>query len=250
MTKLTPDDSKLWHVQQCPLFSVLTDEEKDTIAKTLHMIELERNKVVPPPPEDGPALYIVKKGHVELTFVDEEGNEAAVMILGPGDVFGALTGDDSQLYGEHCRTITEAYLCSIGRERFEGLLKRFPDLAFRLTKLSMLRIQKLQVRLAEMMMRPAESRLALAFLELDDQIGREHSSGGRKLSLPLSHSDLGKLIGTSREMVTVIMKRFREAGLVETPKRWIVLKDMEGLREVSGGKKIAEVAREASKTAS
>lgn len=229
------EERKIWHLKQCPLFSILTEEEKVQIARTTQMVELERNQTVPPPPENEPALYIVKRGNIELTYANAQGDKAAVMILGPGDVFGALTVEGESAFGESCRTLTEAGLCSIGRSRFEELIRRFPDLAFRLTKLSLLRIHRLQVRLAEMMMKPAEARLALALLELNEQVGRDHLSG-RKLGIPLSHADLARLIGTSREMVTILMRRFRESNLVETPKRWIVLKDLEGLRGVAEGR--------------
>lgn len=235
---MTTGHDKLWHIKQCPLFSVLNEAEMHAIEESTRMVELARNAVVPPPTGNEPALYIVKKGHVELTYVDEDGREAAVMILEPGDVFGDLSshGEQSALFGEHCKTISPACLCSISRSRFETLVQRFPDLAFRLSKLSLLRIHRLQVRLAEMMMRPSEARLASALLELDRQVGRDELHGGRRLGIGLSHADLGKLIGTSREMVTILMKRFREAGLVETPKRWIVLKDLKRLEEIAAGR--------------
>ncbi len=230
---------KLWHVKACPLFTELTQQQRDHIAKTVDMIELENKRVVPPPPADDPSLYIVKKGHVQLSFVDEEGHEAVVLVLGPGDVFGALTPEDQSAFGEHCRTIEGAVLCRIGRERFEALVRNFPDLAFRLTKLSFLRIRKLQVRLAEMMMKPAEVRLALALLDLSKQVGREMSDGRIKLTLPLSHADFGKLIGTSREMVSILLKKFRNQGLVESSKGWTYLRDVERLEELAGGDKPA-----------
>lgn len=225
-------DSKLWHITQCPLFSALSEKEREAVRSASEMIELPKNQVVPAPPPDEPSLYVVKRGHVQLTYTDIEGEEAVVMLLAPGDVFGSLVSDESA-YGEHCRTVTEACLCRVGRERFDGLVRRFPDLATRLTKLSFLRIQRLQVRLAQMMMLPAEARLARALLDLDDQVGRDAGTTGRKLTLPLTHANLAKLIGTSREMVTHLVGRFRKAGLIRTEKGWIYLLDPAGLRAMA-----------------
>jgi CRP-like cAMP-binding protein len=193
---------------------------------------MPKNKLIPAPPEGEPSLYVVKRGHVQLTYTDEMGNEAVVILLGPGDVFGSMDPSDLS-FGEHCRTVSEACVCRISRQRFEVMLQKYPGLAFSLTKFSLLRINRLQVRLAEMMMRQADERLALALLDLDKQVGRTEGDGRRKLSLALTHADLAKLIGTSREMVTMILGKFRKLGLVETNRGWIYLTDLDGLRRVA-----------------
>lgn len=226
-------DPKLWHIKNCPLFRELTHDELLAIRSAAQMYDLSKNKAVPAPPGDEPSLFIVKKGHVQLSYVDEGGKEAVVILLGPGDVFGSLAADDDR-FGQHCRTVSEASVCRISRPRFESMLRKYPDLAFTLTKLSMSRIQRLQVRLAEMMMRPANERLALALLDLDGQVGRDEPDGRRKLGLALTHADLAKLIGTTREMVTILFSKFRKAGWIQTEKGWIYLADMDGLRALAG----------------
>lgn len=223
---------KLWHIKQCPLFSAMSPEEMHAIRLASQEYELPKNRVVPPPPDDEPSLFVVKKGHVQLTYTDEGGNEAVVILLGPGDVFGSLDPADLA-FGEHCRTVSDSYICRISRTRFEHLLHRYPNLAYRLTKFSLLRINRLQVRLAEMMMRQADERLALALLDLDTQVGRDEPDGRRRLALGLTHADLAKLIGTSREMVTIILGKFRGAGLIGAERGWIYLKDRDGLRAVA-----------------
>lgn len=223
---------KLWHIKQCPLFSAMSPEEMRAIESAAQMYEVPKNKVLPPPPGDEPSLFVVKKGHVQLTYTDEGGNEAVVILLGPGDVFGSLDHTDLT-FGEHCRTVSDACICRISRTKFEHMLHKYPNLAFHLTKFSLLRINRLQVRLAEMMMRQADERLALALLDLDKQVGRDDADGRRRLALALTHADLGKLIGTTREMVTILLGKFRSADLVESEKGWLFLKDREGLRNLA-----------------
>lgn len=223
---------KLWHIKHCPLFSALSPDELEAIRSASQMYEVGKNKVIPPPPESEPSLFVVKKGHVQLTYSDVEGKEAVVILLGPGDVFGSLDPDDLT-FGEHCRTVSESCVCRISRQKFEHMLQKYPGLAFRLTKFSLLRINRLQVRLAEMMMRQADERLALALLDLDKQVGRDEPDGRRKLTLALTHADLAKLIGTSREMVTILFSKFRKAGLIETDKGWIYLRDPAGLQQLT-----------------
>jgi CRP/FNR family transcriptional regulator, cyclic AMP receptor protein len=229
----TQATDKLWHIKQCPLFSALTEDEMQAINSAAQLVQVGKTKVVPPPPEGEPSLFVIKRGHVQLTYSDGDGNEAVVIVLGPGDVFGSLENDETA-FGEHCKALADVCLCRINRPRFEDLLQKYPSLAFRLTKFSMLRIRRLEVRLAEMMMKQADERLALALLDLDQQVGKDDEKGRRKLNLTLTHADLAKLIGTSREMVTMIMGKFRKNGHLDTEKGWIYIKNIDGLRSVVG----------------
>lgn len=227
-------DDKLWHLKGCPLFSTMTTEELMGIQSSTQLFTLPKNSLVPPAPEGEYCLFVVKRGHVQLTYVDNEGREAVVILLGPGDVFGSLV-ESLPTFGEQCRTVSDVCLFRISRQRFENMLQKYPNLAYNLTKLSLLRISRLQVRLAEMMMRPADQRLALALLDLDKQVGRTEPDGRRKLTLALTHADLAKLIGTSREMVTMLFGKLRRAGLIDTDKGWVFLRDLEGLATLAKG---------------
>jgi len=226
------NQDKPQHLKDCPLFVTSSEDEVQAIESSAEMYELGKNQDVPAPPGDEPSLYVVKNGHAQLTYTDAEGNEAVVILLGPGDVFGSLD-PASQGFTEHCRTISEACVFRISRQNFDWLLQRYPQLAFRLTRFSLNRINRLQARLADFMIRKADERLALALLDLNQQVGREEADGRRKLSLPLTHGDLGKLIGTSREMVTILFTKFREAGLISTEKGWIYLRDLENLKKLA-----------------
>ena len=53
------------------------------------------------------------------------------------------------------------------------------------------------------------------------------------LPLRLSQSDLGNLVGLTRETVNIVLQDFRQRGLVEAGRRSIRIADPAGLRAVS-----------------
>ncbi len=57
--KATSAGDKLWHIKQCPLFSAMSAEEMHAIGSAAQMYEVAKNKVIPPPPEDEPSLFVV-----------------------------------------------------------------------------------------------------------------------------------------------------------------------------------------------
>jgi len=216
-------------MKQCPLFAQLEDKELGAIFHASRITGLGPDEIVPAATGEEPSLWVLKRGHVKLSYVDEGGHAATVLVLSPGDIFGSIFSDDARDYGEHCKTITSCCLAKLGRAQFDSLMRKYPNVAFTMMKSSFGRIHRLQARLADLMVRPAESRLALVLLDLDNTVGSVGEDGRRSISLPLSHADLAQLIGTSREMVTHVMGRFRRAGWIETPKSRIVLVDRTAL---------------------
>lgn len=236
---MTTDELKrvaLWHLKCCPLFSEMSPKELGDVVRPGNVVSFSPDEPIPMESTDGePALWVVKRGHVKQSFVDSEGRQATVLVLGPGDIFGSLfaLGDDNvEDYGEHCRTMTSVCLCRISRQHFESLIAKYPNVAYRLTKSNFQRIHRLQARLADLLMRPAEARLALVLMELKGLVGVPDEEEGIALDLPLAHSDLAQLIGSSREMVTHLLGKFRRAGIVRTSRERIVLLDAEALKTI------------------
>lgn len=232
--RLNGSDIKLWHLKQCPLFANLSQQELGAIFDSSRLVVLDPGETTPAVPGDEPSIWVVKRGYVKLTYVDEEGRDGAILILSPGDIFGSILPDNEATFGESCQALTGVCLARLSRSRFDSLMKKFPDLGYRITKASFDRIHRLQIRVGELLMRSVEERLALALMELDRVVGENSEDGVRELSVSLSHRDLAQLVGSSREMVTHVMGRMRDNGLVDTTSRkHIVLKDVEGLRKLA-----------------
>lgn len=224
---------KLWHLKNCPLFAKLREEELGAIFDASRLVTLEPKECVPTPRAgDESAIYVVKRGYVKLTYIGDDGSDAAIMILGPGDMFGSVV--PGATFGETCQAMTGACLARLSSVRFEKLMQRFPGLAYEINKANFDRIYRLQVRVGELLMRSVEERLALTLLELDKVLGEDSGNGERTFNMPLSHRDLAQLVGSSREMVTHVMGRLRKKGLVDTSeKREIILKNLQEIKEIA-----------------
>ncbi|MBI2081824.1 MAG: cyclic nucleotide-binding domain-containing protein [candidate division NC10 bacterium] len=70
----------------------------------------------------------------------------------------------------------------------------------------------------------AARRLARALLRLGEQEGEATPDGRVRLPRPVTHETLGNLIGTSRETVSMQMRRFARAGLLGYAGRHLLLR--------------------------
>ncbi len=223
--------NSLWLLKSCPLFATMPEAELGEMFRWARIITLDAKKVIPAASEDEPALWAVKRGYVSMKLMDEEGRQMTVCLLEPGDVFGSLTPETGERYGEFYRSVTSVCLCRIPTRELNDLMVKYPNVAYRLTKAGLDRVHRLQVRMADLMMRPVEARVAFVLLELNRLMGQD-SPGGRTLTVRFSHMELAQLIGSSREMVTHVLHKFTSASIVESKNRGLTLEDLKALEDI------------------
>src|SRR4249920_1190854 len=88
-------------------------------------------------------IYFIKTGHIRLGYLDENGERITKDILGPGDFFGQITLEKTNLNGEFAQVLKEKVsLCSFSVDHFGKLLQDRPDIAIKYSKLTGLRMKR------------------------------------------------------------------------------------------------------------
>ena len=172
---------------------------------------------------DDPAdfLGIVKEGLVRLISLSDKGAETILHILKPGEIFGEL------LLAEERRAFTaaadaDALVTVVSRKNFLDLLSTIPILSGNFIRLLSRRLVKVEREFAAFGHTWSYHRLAIVLLDL----AREHGvkgPRGTRIALRLTHEDLAKLIGTTRETVTTQMNRLSRKGMLWREGRFIVI---------------------------
>jgi CRP/FNR family cyclic AMP-dependent transcriptional regulator len=133
---------------------------------------------------------------VEISALTDDGKEAILALLRPGEVFGE-----------------EAV---IERRREATWPRR--EMAFKVTKLVGFRLKTLRTKVEGLLFKGAPARLAQTLLD----IARDHGvkdAEGILLALKLSHQDIANLIGVTRESVNLALADFEVRGLVQSEGR-------------------------------
>ena len=171
-------------------------------------------------------MFIVQEGLVNLVSVSNAGGETILHILKPGEIFGEL------FFAEERRAFnavaaTDVLVTVIPRKSFEAILGSFPSVARNFIRLLSRRLVKVEQGFAGFGHTWSHQRLGKTLV----QLGKEHgvsTPNGTLVPLRLTHEDLAKLIGTTRETVTTQINRFRRMGLLKREGRHFIL-DMERL---------------------
>ena len=94
----------------------------------------------------------------------------------------------------------------------ENLVTKRPRLAVALLQVLAQRNAELHSPDREFAIDSVERRLARSLLRFSERFGTQEEGGSVRM-MPLTHEMLSRYVGTSREIVTQYMNRFRKQGL-------------------------------------
>jgi CRP-like cAMP-binding protein len=199
----------------------LPDAEARGVAAKFLERRFPRDAVVFHEGSDADALFIVKSGFVKLVALSENGTEATLHILRPGDVFGELATTEP-VRPFTAVALTDAVLSILPRTALHDLLDSSPAFARNLLKLLSKRLGQVEREFAGLLNAWAHHRLARELLHLAVDLGVE-TRDGTLIPLRLTHEELSNLIGTTRETVTILLRKFEDMGIIRRRSRHIVV---------------------------
>lgn len=227
---MRPD--KLWYLRRLDIFSGLSDAEYGIIDRDSTTLFLHKRQLLPYRGTARQAVYFVKKGRLKLVRTTPDGHEVIIDILGPSTLFGELEGDGDA--GEvTAEALEETFLCMMRRDNFDRLMATVPNLGMRITKLTGLRLRKIQNRLVDMLYAPVEVRLATTLLGLIGEFGVSRPDG-TLLDVRLTHSNLAALIASTRETVSTALNNLARRGVIAFQDRRILVTDRGQLARLAG----------------
>src|SRR3984893_7053775 len=176
------------------------------------VLEFHKNQNVFEQGDIADTVFYIQKGRVKLTVLSEQGKEAVVAILEPGQFFGegCMNGHPRRIATttaiENCviTSITKAAMVAAIHDE-----PRFSELfmAYLLTRNS-----RIEEDLIDQLFNSSEWRLARLLLLLAN-FGKE--GGGEPIAVTLGQETLAEMIGTTRSRVSFFMNKFRKKGFID-----------------------------------
>lgn len=194
--------------------------------------EYSRGEIVYGPNSASKSIYLVVAGKVGISQIAEDGSEVLLVIVPPDELFGesAFLDDPRR---EQATAVQNAKLMSWAISDIEDLVVKRPRLAVALLQILAQRNAELALRVESLSVDTIERRLARSLLGLSERFGALELDGYVRM-MPFTHTMLARYIGTSRELVTHHMGRFRKQGYVKYSRQAICLRP-DDLRTVLHG---------------
>jgi CRP-like cAMP-binding protein len=106
------------------------------------------------------------------------------------------------------------------------MVTKFPALATNTLQAVGSRLQESFTRVVEMSTEQVEQRVAHALVRLAKRSGRQ-VEGGIEIDFPISRQDIAQMTGTTLHTVSRILSGWEQAGLIESARQRVVLRDPE-----------------------
>jgi CRP-like cAMP-binding protein len=171
-----------------------------------------KNQVVFQQGDPADAVFYLQTGKAKVTVLSEQGKEAVVAVLGPGDFFG-----EGCLAGQVLRlaTVTPLAECAVTRmpkAEIVSIIHTEPAFAELFIAHLLARNSRVEADLVDQLFNSSEKRLARTLLLLAN-FGREGDP--EPVLAKISQETLAEMIGTTRSRVSLFMNKFRKLGFIE-----------------------------------
>ncbi|HEY8894929.1 MAG TPA: Crp/Fnr family transcriptional regulator [Niastella sp.] len=180
-------------------------------------------------------IFYIVEGKVKKYKVDKEGKEHIIYVANAGEILGyhAILSEDR--YPDSASTLEKSRIAFIPKEDFLSVLQQSTVLSKRLLKTLSHEFAVLANSLSVFAQKSVRERVALQLIVLREKY-KVNFQPGMPVEINISRDDLANLVGTVRESAVRILTEFKEAGILETKGRKIIVHDVSRLIKIANYK--------------
>lgn len=165
------------------------------------------------------SAYIIHSGKVKIFLRGEQGKEIVLSILKDGGYFGEMSLIDKEACSAAVMAMEDTELTAISHKNFWDCMHSHPEIAERIMVGLVVRLREANKKISSLALQDANERVVNLLL------GLAHEQDGRLVidDRP-THQHIANIVGTSREMITRILKDLTTAGHISIDgKRLVIL---------------------------
>ena len=182
--------------------------------------------------ESPQGMFILCYGSAKLSISSGSGKKLITRLVQPGEVLGLSSVLSGNPHKSTAETITPSQLKFVKREDFLKFMGEHKDVSFNVARqlIEECESDANQIRALGLANSAAE-RLAQLLLAWCEESGSPSASGMR-FPVAMTHEEISQLIGTSRETVTRLLKRFRDQKILTVRRSSMTLHKRQELEEL------------------
>ena len=175
------------------------------------IVDFRKDEIVFAQGDAADTVFYIQKGRVKVVVISEQGKEAVVGILGPGQFFGEGCMNGHALRIATTTAMEECLVTVITKAAMLATLHAQPKFSELFMAYLLTRNSRIEEDLIDQLFNSSEKRLARLLLLLAN-FGKEGSP--QPISPNISQETLAEMIGTTRSRVSFFMNKFRKLGFI------------------------------------
>lgn len=164
--------------------------------------------------QPGEVVYVLLEGTVKIYVTLSDGREVILAFLGRGDTVGEMSLMDSAGRSANVVTTERSRLLWMDRPTFATCVRTLTPLAHNLVRLLSHRLRFANEQIQALCTLDVPGRVAHQILAMAERYGSPAAGGEVRIPLRLTQSDLGEIVGASRERVNQVIVELKRRGLI------------------------------------
>jgi len=208
-------------LEKIPLFADLDKAELEFLTRRAVTRQYPRNTILMTEGDYSDSLYCILSGRVKVFLNDDDGKEVILNVQGPGEYFGELALLDSGPRSASVMALEKCKLTVISKADFEDFLAKHETAQKKIMLGMIKRLRALTENVRTLALLDVYGRVARVLLQLARPVGDV-----LVIKEDLRQQDIANRVGSSREMVSRILKDLRTGGYIEIDEnKHIVIKE-------------------------
>ncbi len=191
------------------IFRGLPEDHLREVTEDFDILSVKGGETVLSQADESTDLYMVLRGGVRVTFLDEEGNELILTNFNEGDFFGEMSLIDGKPRSATVVAEGDVILGVLKRERFLEAIKENPMIAIEILGALVERLRKADEMIESLAFLDVRERLVRLLVNTAEREGERGEDGYYRIRKQ-THKELAVRIGASREAITKALKALAE----------------------------------------
>jgi CRP-like cAMP-binding protein len=229
MLLMRPNEAEL--LKQIVLFHDVQPETLDVISAIAIPRAAEEGSYYFQEQDPATYLYILNHGRIKLCQVTVDGQQVALRMIVPGQMFGgiAILKPDS-VYPASALVMEDSQALAFEGNALRKLSEKDPALSVNMMQLMTIYIAEMQTRFREVTTERVERRVARTILRLAAAAGSKVDNG---VEVSISRQDVAEMTGTTIFSVSRILSDWERQGLIEAGRERVVIRNPHELVRIS-----------------
>ena len=210
-------------LERIPIFSKLGESELDLIYNYMSKKTYPPNTLIFYEGDVPDGLYLVMRGRVKISLMDENAREITLSTLKGGSFFGEMALFDESPRSADVETLEETDFLILTKSYFLKMIEKSPSIARNILKEMSGRLREADDKIRNLALFDVAGRLAHVLMDIAKKEGLISKKKNMAILPKLSQQELANMIGASRETVSRVLSTFQKKGLVTITRKQIIL---------------------------
>jgi len=203
-------------LKKIDLFADISDSAMAALQHCAKQHKYSKNSIIVTEGDTHSNFYIVVSGTLKVFVHGDDGRQVTLNQLGPGDYFGELALIDGEARSASVMTQSATVLEVISQQDFHQFLETDQAASLVMMKALVRRIRVLTNSVRDLALLDVYGRVA--------NLLQQGAAADTNQTLKLTHQEIADRVGSSREMVSRIMRELALGGYIEQTTGTIVVR--------------------------